>query len=106
MALPDLSLSAGQVSGTSRRDIPKCERTQRMVALTRDFHVVTPCIATRLSAVFVSISYIAKAWYMRALFHFSIRHFNSILSSMPAFSEHKALCTLDVAPFSPLIEAA
>jgi hypothetical protein len=77
-----------------------------MVALTRDFHVVTACVATRLSTVFVSISYIAKAWYVRALLRFSIRHFDSILSSMPAFSEHKALCTLDVAPFSPPIEAA
>src|SRR5258708_2412735 len=71
---PNLSLSAGQVSGTSRREVPKYEWTQRMVALTRDFHVFASCIAARLSAVFFSIRHIAKAWYVRALLRLTIRH--------------------------------
>src|SRR5258708_14345436 len=71
---PIFSLLAGHVSGTSRREVPKYEWTQRMVALTRDFHVFASCIAARLSAVFFSIRHIAKAWYVRALLRLTIRH--------------------------------
>ena len=45
-----------------------------MVALTRDFHIVASRHATRFSAVFVSISYIAQAWDVGALFRRLIRH--------------------------------
>jgi hypothetical protein len=34
--------------------------------LTGDFHVFTSRFTTRVSAVLLSISYIAKTWYVRA----------------------------------------
>ena len=46
-----------------------------MVALTRDFHVFASRVTARLSAVFFSITHIAKAWYVRALLRLTIRHF-------------------------------
>ena len=70
---PDLSLSGGQVARTSGRGLSKCERTCGMVALTCDFHIVASRVPTRLSAVFFSIRYIAKAWCVRALLCLLIR---------------------------------
>ena len=52
-----------------------------MVALTRDFHVFTSRVTTGFSAVFFSVGYIAKTWYVRAFFRFLIRHYNSVLSN-------------------------
>ena len=52
-----------------------------MVALTRDFHVFTSRVSASFSAVFFSVAYIAKTWYVRALFGLLIRHCNSILSN-------------------------
>jgi len=45
-----------------------------MAALTRDFYVFTSCVTTRFSAVFLVFGYIAKTWYVRALFGLLIRH--------------------------------
>jgi hypothetical protein len=45
-----------------------------MTALTSDFNVFAARIAARLSAVFFSISHIAKAWYVRAFLRLLIRH--------------------------------
>jgi hypothetical protein len=81
-APPDPSLSAGQVSGTMRREPPKCEWTCRMIALTCDFHVFASRVATGFSAVFFSSWYIAQARYMRALFHLFICHYDSVLSKL------------------------
>jgi len=61
-----------------------------MVALTCDFHVFTSRVTTRLSAVFFSIGYIAKTWYVRAFFRLMIRHYDSVLSS----SAHRFLRSL------------
>jgi hypothetical protein len=74
LLLRQIPLSAGQVSGALRRELAKCEWTRRMVALTRDFHVFASRVTTRFSAVFFSISHIAKAWYVRALFRLLIPH--------------------------------
>ena len=52
-----------------------------MIALTRDFYVFASRVTTRFSTVFVSISHIAKTWYVRALFCLLIRHKKSFLSS-------------------------
>jgi hypothetical protein len=52
-----------------------------MVALTRDFHVFTSRVPASFSAVFFSAGYIAKTRYMRALFRFLIRHYQSVLSN-------------------------
>jgi len=79
MVPPDMALSAGQVSGTTRREPPKCEWTCRMIALTCDFHVSAPRVTTAFSAVFFSICYITQARYVCALFHLFIRHYDSIL---------------------------
>jgi hypothetical protein len=76
---PDLALSGGQVARTSRRGLSKCEGTWRMIALTRDFHIVASRVPTRLSAVFVSIRYIAEAWYVGALSGLLSRHYNFVL---------------------------
>jgi hypothetical protein len=46
-----------------------------MVAVTRDFDVFASRVTTSISAVLFSISYIAKAWYVRALVGLLIRHF-------------------------------
>jgi hypothetical protein len=78
---PDLRLLAGEVSGTSSRELPNCQWARRMVALTRDFHVFTSRVTTSFSAVFVSVGYIAKTWYVRALFGPLISHFEFILSN-------------------------
>jgi hypothetical protein len=62
-----------------------------MVALTRDFHIVAARFSTRVSAVFFSISYIAKAWYVRTLFGLLIRHFQfRPFESRPLFPITKA----------------
>jgi hypothetical protein len=71
---------AGQVSATSRRELPKRKRTCRMAALTRDFHFFASRVTTSFSAVFFSIQYIAEARYVCALLAFLIRHFGSFLS--------------------------
>src|SRR6202041_3195490 len=71
---PDPSLSAGQVSGASPREPPKCERTRRMIALTGDFHIIAARIAAGFSAVFFSVCYIAQARDVRALSHLLVRH--------------------------------
>jgi hypothetical protein len=70
-----------------------------MVALTRDFHIVASRHATRFSAVFVSISYIAQAWDVGALFRLLIRHFISSFPSRPLCCSRKRNVTFDVAPF-------
>jgi hypothetical protein len=62
-----------------------------MIALTRDFHVFASRVTTRFSAVFFSISHIAKAWYVRALFRLLIPHWNSSFSSFADLLDHKAL---------------
>ena len=48
-----------------------------MIALTRDFHIVTARVTTRFSAELFSIGNNAKAWYVRAHFLFWIRHYDS-----------------------------
>lgn len=50
-----------------------------MVALTRNFHVFASCVTTGFSAVFLSISYFAQAWYVRALSHLFVRHYDPLL---------------------------
>lgn len=45
-----------------------------MIALTRDFHVFASRVTTGFSAVFLSISYIAQARYVRALSYLFVRH--------------------------------
>jgi hypothetical protein len=45
-----------------------------MVALARDFRVFASRVTTGFSAVFFSISNIAQAWDVRALFGLLIRH--------------------------------
>jgi len=50
-----------------------------MVTLTGDFHIFASCVTAALSAVFFSIWYITKTWYVRAFVHFLIRHFDSFL---------------------------
>jgi hypothetical protein len=80
VAASNYSLSAGQVSCTARREVPKCEWTRRMVALTRDFEVFASRVTTGFSAVFFSIRYIAQARYVRALFSLLIHHYDSVLS--------------------------
>jgi hypothetical protein len=68
------SLSIGQLGGTMNQELPDRERTCRMVALTRDFHVFAACITARISAVLLSIGNIAKTWNMRTFFRRLIRH--------------------------------
>jgi len=80
-APPNLSLSAGKTSDCSRLELPNCEWTRRMVALTCDLHAVASSVAARFSAVFVSICHSAKAWYVRAHFRLLVRHYNSVLSN-------------------------
>ncbi len=65
-----------------------------MVALTCDFHVVASRHATRFSAVFVSISYIAQAWDVGALFRLLIRHFIPSFPVAPTFPFTQAQRTL------------
>jgi hypothetical protein len=55
MVSPVALLAVSQVSGTSRRELPKCEWTRRMVALTRDFYVFASRVTTSFSAIFFSI---------------------------------------------------
>jgi hypothetical protein len=55
-----------------------------MIALTRDFHIVATCVATRFSAELFSIGHYAKAWYVRAHFLLWIRHYDSFLSPITA----------------------
>jgi hypothetical protein len=70
-----------------------------MVTLTRDFHVFTSRVTASLPAVFFSVTYITKAWYVRAFFRLLIRHCNSILSnSNPPAPITEATNFLDVAP--------
>jgi hypothetical protein len=54
-----------------------------MVALTGDFHVFAACVTTLLSAKFFSIWYMAKTWYVRALFRILIRHYIRPFESRP-----------------------
>jgi len=65
-----------------------------MVALTRDLHVFTSRVTTRISAILLSISYIAKAWYVRALSRVLIRHFavRFLSFEFQPFSSIKAFC--------------
>jgi hypothetical protein len=48
-----------------------------MVALTRDFHIVSTGITAGFPAVFFSSGYVAQARYVRALFSFLICHYDS-----------------------------
>ena len=52
-----------------------------MLALTRNLQIFACCVTTSFSAVFVSVGYIAKTWYVRALFGPLISHFEFILSN-------------------------
>jgi hypothetical protein len=63
------------------RELPKCQWTRQVVALTRDLYILPSRVTTGFSAVLLSISDIAQARYVRALFGLSIRHYNSVLSS-------------------------
>lgn len=53
-----------------------------MVALARDFHVFRSRITTRIAAIFLSSSYIAKARYVRTLFRDLTRHLISFHYSL------------------------
>ena len=66
-----------------RCEPPKCERTRRMVALTRDFHVFTSRVTTCLSAILFSICYIAEAWDVRTLSSLFSGHHDSSFPSHP-----------------------
>jgi hypothetical protein len=66
--------SAGEVTSTSSRELPKGEGTCPMVALTRDFHVFASRVTADFSAVFFSIWYITQTWYVRAFVGPLIRH--------------------------------
>jgi hypothetical protein len=79
MPSPKCAVSVGQMSESLKRKLLKCKRTSRMVAVTRDFHVIAARVAARLSAVLGAISYVTKAWDVRALSGLSIRHCNSLL---------------------------
>jgi hypothetical protein len=81
MAPLDLRLLAGEVSDTPRRELPNRQWTRRMVALTRNFDVLTSRVTASFSAVFFSAGYIAKIRHVRALFGLLIRHYNSVLSN-------------------------
>jgi len=65
-----------------------------MVALTGDFHVFTSRFTTRVSAILLSISYVAKTWYVRAFSGGLSRHHQShpfqlsLSSPMGTPSEH------------------
>ena len=53
-----------------------------MVALARDFHVFCSGITTRIAAIFLSSSYIAKARYVRTLSRHLTRHLISFHYSL------------------------
>src|SRR5579864_2975720 len=67
----------------------------RMVALTRDFHVFTSCVTTRLSAVLFSVWHIAKAWYVRALLSHLICHAISSFPVSLTLSDRYSVATHD-----------
>lgn len=68
------SFSAGQACGTARRELPKSERTCRMIAMTRDLYLVISSVTTGFSAVFLSIRHIAQTRYVCALLAVLICH--------------------------------
>ena len=74
-------LLAIQFGAAARCELPKCERTCRVAALTRNLHIFASRITTGISAVFFSIRYLAQAWYVRAFLASLICHFDSFLSS-------------------------
>jgi hypothetical protein len=73
--------SVDRLSGKSRYKLSNRERTRRMVALTRDFHVVASCVAARISAVLFSGWHIAQTRYVCALSGFLICHYDFVLSN-------------------------
>jgi hypothetical protein len=90
--------SDSEVTSTSSRAPPNRERICQMVALTRDFHVFASRVTADFSAVFLSICYVTETWYVRALVHPLIRHFDSFPSrSSPMLHRRDSL---DVAPRS------
>jgi hypothetical protein len=56
-----------------------------MIALARDFHILTARVTTRFSAELFSIGHNAKAWEVRAHFLFWISHHDSVLLSPITF---------------------
>src|ERR1700720_977325 len=72
--------SVGRLSGKSRYKLPNRERTSRMVALTRDFHVVASCVAARVSAVLFPRWHIAQTRYVCALSSLFVCHYDFVLS--------------------------
>jgi hypothetical protein len=80
------SVSTGQPSSTSRRELPNRERASRMITLTRDLDVFLSRVTTDLPAVFFPIRHIAQARNMCALSRILFRHF--LLLSIPIHCIH------------------
>jgi hypothetical protein len=53
-----------------------------MVALTRDFHIVSAGITAGFAAVFFASGYFAQARYVRARFSLLICHYDSFPSEL------------------------
>lgn len=69
-----------------------------MVALTRDFHIVSAGIPAGFAAVFFSSGYVAQARDMRALFSLLICHYDSFPSEL--LLRPHSITNLYVAPFA------
>ena len=93
----ELLLSAGQVPGASRRELPNRERACPMIALTRNFHVFASCVTTGFTAIFFPIQHITQARYVCALPGRSIRHHDPVLFKV---SHPQSIVILDAALFA------
>jgi hypothetical protein len=69
-----------------------------MVALTRNFHIVSTGITAGFAAVFFSSGYVAQARYVRAFFSLVICHYDSFPSEL--LLRPHSITNLYVAPFA------